>query len=404
MTAFIFTRFAQSVLVLFIMSLLVFGGVNLVGDPVEMLINPEADQAEVERVIRELGLDRPVTEQYWYFTTISMINFSQNLIAKRDNGENLSQKHIEFLRKHPLKMLEKSYSKIQKERRKVSDHKEAQYTKLQKARKELNRAKKESKGNVVTTRDDGQHIVRLHSAPLGEEMSLTRVKSDILRDVAKKLCITENILKLDYEDMITLVRELRESTYDDPRWNQITLKLLEVMEKNKETLTRETLLELCNPLLTLKLQETKKLAVYNILKNPAQKKELTLSATRIKRNEEIRLLGLSKRVKEQKLAIADFNRQKNFEKTRKTSRFDRQSRARRQNGGRTRGSNDKRRRSFTGNRTSNRQSYRRQGGRQSYRKTNNSRRSNNGSRDTRRTQKTRKGDQTNDKGKEDSKE
>ena len=47
MTAFIFTRFAQSILVLFIMSLLVFGGVNLVGDPVEMLINPEADQAEV---------------------------------------------------------------------------------------------------------------------------------------------------------------------------------------------------------------------------------------------------------------------------------------------------------------------------------------------------------------------
>ena len=49
------------------MSLLVFGGVNLVGDPVEMLINPEADQAEVERVIRELGLDRPITEQYWFF-------------------------------------------------------------------------------------------------------------------------------------------------------------------------------------------------------------------------------------------------------------------------------------------------------------------------------------------------
>ena len=59
MTAFICTRFVQSILVLFIMSLLVFGGVNLVGDPVEMLINPEADQAEVERVIRELGLDRP---------------------------------------------------------------------------------------------------------------------------------------------------------------------------------------------------------------------------------------------------------------------------------------------------------------------------------------------------------
>lgn len=67
MSAFILRRCMQSVIVLFIMSLLVFGGVNLVGDPVDMLINPEADQAEIERVIRDLGLDRPVTEQYWYF-------------------------------------------------------------------------------------------------------------------------------------------------------------------------------------------------------------------------------------------------------------------------------------------------------------------------------------------------
>jgi len=49
------------------MSLIVFVGVNLVGDPVDMLINPEADQAEIDRVIRDLGLDRPVSEQYWYF-------------------------------------------------------------------------------------------------------------------------------------------------------------------------------------------------------------------------------------------------------------------------------------------------------------------------------------------------
>ncbi|MDA0763276.1 MAG: ABC transporter permease [Proteobacteria bacterium] len=67
MTAFILRRSSQSIIVLFIMSLLVFSGVNLVGDPVEMLINPEADQAEVERVIKELGLDKPITEQYWYF-------------------------------------------------------------------------------------------------------------------------------------------------------------------------------------------------------------------------------------------------------------------------------------------------------------------------------------------------
>ena len=67
MTAFILRRSLQSILVLFVMSLIVFGGVNLVGDPVDMLVNPEADQQEIERVIRDLGLDRPVTEQYWYF-------------------------------------------------------------------------------------------------------------------------------------------------------------------------------------------------------------------------------------------------------------------------------------------------------------------------------------------------
>ncbi|MDG1413470.1 MAG: ABC transporter permease, partial [Alphaproteobacteria bacterium] len=60
-------RSLQSLIVLFVMSLLVFGGVNMVGDPVDMLISPEADQMEIDRVIRDLGLDRPVTEQYWYF-------------------------------------------------------------------------------------------------------------------------------------------------------------------------------------------------------------------------------------------------------------------------------------------------------------------------------------------------
>ena len=57
----------QSVAVVLVMSLLVFVGVNIVGDPVDMLINPEADQAEIERVIRSFGLDRPVYEQYWLF-------------------------------------------------------------------------------------------------------------------------------------------------------------------------------------------------------------------------------------------------------------------------------------------------------------------------------------------------
>ena len=72
MTAFILRRSLQSIMVVLIMSVLVFVGVNLVGDPVDMLINPEADQQEIERVIKDLGLDRPVSEQYWFFLDFAL--------------------------------------------------------------------------------------------------------------------------------------------------------------------------------------------------------------------------------------------------------------------------------------------------------------------------------------------
>ncbi|MEM6988664.1 MAG: ABC transporter permease, partial [Pseudomonadota bacterium] len=67
MTAFIVRRLFQAVLVVFLMSIIVFFGVNVIGDPVDMLISPDADQAEIERTIRALGLDRPIGEQYLFF-------------------------------------------------------------------------------------------------------------------------------------------------------------------------------------------------------------------------------------------------------------------------------------------------------------------------------------------------
>ena len=67
MTAFILRRLAQSLLVLFVTSILVFGGLYLVGDPIEILVHPEADQIEKERARVALGLDKPVVEQYYLF-------------------------------------------------------------------------------------------------------------------------------------------------------------------------------------------------------------------------------------------------------------------------------------------------------------------------------------------------
>lgn len=60
-------RLLQSAIVILAMSAIVFFGVNVVGDPVHMLINPEADQEDIEATIRALGLDRPISEQYWFF-------------------------------------------------------------------------------------------------------------------------------------------------------------------------------------------------------------------------------------------------------------------------------------------------------------------------------------------------
>lgn len=67
MLVFLIRRASQSVLVLLVMSLLVFVGVYAIGDPVAILISPEADQEEIARVIQSLGLDKPLYEQYWLF-------------------------------------------------------------------------------------------------------------------------------------------------------------------------------------------------------------------------------------------------------------------------------------------------------------------------------------------------
>jgi len=67
MLVFIVRRSLQAVLVLFVMSLLVFIGVYAIGNPIDILINPLADQQERESAIAALGLDKPMWTQYLAF-------------------------------------------------------------------------------------------------------------------------------------------------------------------------------------------------------------------------------------------------------------------------------------------------------------------------------------------------
>jgi peptide/nickel transport system permease protein len=67
MAVFLLRRVIQGLLALLVMSLLVFLGVFAIGNPVDLLISPAADQEEVARVTQALGLDRPIWEQYFRF-------------------------------------------------------------------------------------------------------------------------------------------------------------------------------------------------------------------------------------------------------------------------------------------------------------------------------------------------
>ena len=77
MTVFIIRRLLQSTVIVFIMTVIVFFGVNVIGDPIYLLINPDCDDLCLKQAREALGLDLPLHEQY--------IKFLRNLV-KGDLG------------------------------------------------------------------------------------------------------------------------------------------------------------------------------------------------------------------------------------------------------------------------------------------------------------------------------
>jgi peptide/nickel transport system permease protein len=62
-------RFIQSIVSIFVVSLVVFALVRLSGDPVTIMMPAEASQKDIELMRASLGLDRPWPVQYWRFAT-----------------------------------------------------------------------------------------------------------------------------------------------------------------------------------------------------------------------------------------------------------------------------------------------------------------------------------------------
>jgi peptide/nickel transport system permease protein len=67
MLVFLLRRLAQSVFVLIAMMIVVFFGVYMIGNPVDILISPDATPLEVEETMARFGFDQPVHIQFLKF-------------------------------------------------------------------------------------------------------------------------------------------------------------------------------------------------------------------------------------------------------------------------------------------------------------------------------------------------
>jgi peptide/nickel transport system permease protein len=64
MLGFVIQRLLQSLVVMLVISMLVFAGVYAIGNPIDVLISPDATQLIREQTIRAYGLDQPLWIQY----------------------------------------------------------------------------------------------------------------------------------------------------------------------------------------------------------------------------------------------------------------------------------------------------------------------------------------------------
>jgi len=92
MTRYIIRKFAEAIVTLLGLSLVVFSAVHMTGDPARMLLPVRIDASEeiYEQLKEELGLNRPFMVQY--------LDFMRKLLTKGDFGRSVrSQKEARHL-------------------------------------------------------------------------------------------------------------------------------------------------------------------------------------------------------------------------------------------------------------------------------------------------------------------
>ena len=95
MQRYILNRVFQSVIALLILSVVIFGLGRLTGDPVVLLLPPDATQEAEDLLRASLGLDQPLPVQYWLFiSNAARLEFGDSLKARRPVTELIKPKVI----------------------------------------------------------------------------------------------------------------------------------------------------------------------------------------------------------------------------------------------------------------------------------------------------------------------
>ncbi len=82
MLVYIIRRLMQAALVMVVMSALVFAGIFMIGDPVAMMVSPDASEIDRDAVRVSLGLDKPLWLQYLVFINAAIHgDFGKSFLA-----------------------------------------------------------------------------------------------------------------------------------------------------------------------------------------------------------------------------------------------------------------------------------------------------------------------------------
>lgn len=95
MQRYILNRVIQALIALVILSMVIFGLGRLTGDPVLMLLPPDATQEAEDLLRASLKLDQPIPIQYWQFmSSAAMLDFGDSIKARRPVMELIKPKAV----------------------------------------------------------------------------------------------------------------------------------------------------------------------------------------------------------------------------------------------------------------------------------------------------------------------